>query len=74
MFFYKHFLKNKNLDFIPNEIVCDFEEVIHIRGKLTWPHINVTGCRFHITQAWFRNIQNLGLVDDCRDVNSEIGK
>jgi hypothetical protein len=35
------FLKNKNLDLTPNEIVCDFEEAIHIGAKLIWPHINV---------------------------------
>jgi hypothetical protein len=39
--FIRDFLKNKNLDLTPNEIVCDFEEAIHIGAKLIWPHINV---------------------------------
>jgi hypothetical protein len=33
------------------------------------------GCRFHLGQAWWRKIQNLGLANEYKDsANSEIGK
>jgi len=32
------------------------------------------GCRFHLTQSWWKHIQQLGLKPDYIDPNSEIGK
>jgi hypothetical protein len=46
----------------PTEIVCDFEKAIHVGVRKIWPNINTIGCRFHLTQSWFRKIQQLGLV------------
>lgn len=33
-----------------------------------------TGCRFHLTQSWWRNIQNLGLAKEYKDKDSECGR
>jgi hypothetical protein len=46
----------------PTQIVCDFEKAIHIGVRKIWPNINIMGCRFHLTQSWFRKIQQLGLA------------
>jgi hypothetical protein len=32
------------------------------------------GCKFHVAQCWFKKIQTLGLVNEYRNKNSEIGK
>ncbi|KAL4121290.1 hypothetical protein QTP88_013834 [Uroleucon formosanum] len=37
-----------------------------------WPTIFIKGCGFHLGQAWWRHIQNLGLSKDYRD-QTEIG-
>lgn len=39
-----------------------------------YPNAKITGCRFHLTQAWYRKIQNQGLSKEYQDKNSEIGK
>ena len=39
-----------------------------------FPATNIK-CRFHLGQAWWRKIQNLGLANGYKEsVNSEIGK
>lgn len=58
----------------PTDIVCDFEKAIHIAVRQIWPKINIIGCRFHLTQSWFRKIQNIGLVSEYKNENSEIGR
>lgn len=68
------YCKNLNMDLKPTEIVCDFEKAIHVGVKKIWPNIQIIGCRFHLTQSWFRKIQSQGLVADYRNSNSEIGK
>lgn len=70
----KSYCTSINLTLEPKEIVSDFEKAIHIGVKKIWPDINVIGCRFHLTQSWFRKIQNLGLVSEYRDSNSTIGQ
>lgn len=71
-------LRNKcnsfGLDLNPKVIVADFEIAIHNAVRTVFPNSRVIGCRFHLAQAWFRKIQNLGLVPDYKDENSTIGK
>jgi hypothetical protein len=55
-------------------VVADFEVGIQNAALAIWPEINVTGCRFHLAQSWFRKIQNLGLVKEYTDSESEIGR
>lgn len=62
-----------SLSFSPTEIVADFELAIHNAAKIIWPQIQIIGCRFHVTQAWWRTIQRLGLSSDYKE-KSEIGK
>uniref|UniRef100_A0A6P7GMH4 Uncharacterized protein LOC114344197 n=1 Tax=Diabrotica virgifera virgifera TaxID=50390 RepID=A0A6P7GMH4_DIAVI len=65
---------SKNLTLNPSEIVCDFEEAIHKASRNVWPQLKITGCRFHISQAWLRKIQNIGLKREYSDKDSELGK
>ncbi|KAE9542314.1 hypothetical protein AGLY_003441 [Aphis glycines] len=62
-----------NLLFTPSKIVSDFEEAIHIGAKTIWPEIQIVGCRFHLTQNWWKHIQSLGLSKEYKDASSEIG-
>jgi len=50
-----------NLHFSPKTVVPDFEQAIHFTVKKVWPSITLVGCRFHLTQGWWRNIQKCGL-------------
>lgn len=53
---------------------ADFEKSIHLGAKNVWPDIITKGCRFHLGQAWWRKLQNLGLsIHYCDDL-SEIGQ
>ena len=46
--------------FRPTKIVVDYEAAIHLAIKQHWLFAEITGCRFHLAQAWFRKIQELG--------------
>lgn len=70
----RNYCNKINLCFNPKEIVCDFEKSIHISIKKVWPQISIIGCRFHLTQAWFRKIQSLGLVSEYKNKDSQIGQ
>lgn len=65
--------KDINLDFSPPEVICDFELAIHLSIKDVWSLSTISGCRFHLTQAWFKKLQNLGLTSEYNNSNSEIG-
>lgn len=70
----KYLCNSYNIHFSPAEIVVDFEVSIHNAIYQVWGDIKITGCRFHLSQAWYRQIQKLGLTQDYRDKNSDIGK
>jgi transposase len=57
-----------------SSVVLDFEIAIHNTLKYVWPETRIVGCRFHLTQAWWRKIQQLGLTADYKNKNSEIGQ
>lgn len=68
------YCRNINIEFLPKEIVVDFEIAIHNAISSIWQSVKITGCRFHLTQSWYRQIQKLGLTNEYKDQNSEIGK
>lgn len=57
----------------PKNVVIDFEVAIHNAVTFTWPESTIVGCRFHLSQAWFRKLQALGLSTEYKN-NTEIGK
>jgi hypothetical protein len=63
-----------NIDFNPKTVVADFEQAIHFAAKRVWSSILLVGCRFNLSQAWWRNIQSCGLQTEYKSPNSEIGK
>lgn len=67
-------LEEINCAFLPKCIVADFEQAIHGAISQVWPHCAITGCRFHLGQAWYRNIQKLGLSNDYQNPESEKGE
>jgi len=58
----------------PKNITVDFELAIHKAIENVWPNTTIIGCRFHLTQSWWRNIQMCGLTSFYKDESSEIGK
>lgn len=39
-----------------------------------WLNFKLIGCRFHLTQNWFRKVQQLGLVVEYKNKDSPINK
>lgn len=64
----------KNIVLHIREVVMDFEKAIHSAVSDVWPDIKVIGCRFHLTQSWFRKIQSYGLTTEYKTDSSEIGR
>lgn len=60
--------------FKPKKIVTDFEKAIQNAARLAWPDSELEGCRFHLAQAWFRQIQKMGLVPIYREVENPRGQ
>ena len=63
-----------NLIFQPKEIVADFEKAIHDAARNIFPHVRITGCRFHLCQSFWRRIHKLGLVSDYKNKSSKVGE
>jgi hypothetical protein len=38
-----------------------------------WPNASIRGCFFHLSQAWYRKINSLGLSVDYQQPDSDIG-
>ncbi|XP_035218313.1 uncharacterized protein LOC118191602 [Stegodyphus dumicola] len=70
----KELCSNLHLNFQPEIVVADFEYAIHEAVRKMWPECSITGCRFHLTQAWWRKLQQCGLQQQYRNGNSEIGR
>jgi hypothetical protein len=60
--------------FSPAVVVADFEIAIHNSVRSVWPNASIVGCRFHLAQAWWRNIKSLKLSMEYKDGKSDIGK
>lgn len=55
-------------------VFVDFEQSIHSALTLTWFHIEIRGCRFHLAQSWWRRIQSLGLTIEFKNKDSIVGR
>ena len=51
----------------PKSIIIDFEQDIYDAVSIVWSNTLIFGCRFNLTQSWFRKIQSLGLVQDYKE-------
>lgn len=58
----------------PLKCTVDFEYAIHKAIQTVWPNTEIIGCRFHVTQSWWRNVQQFGLATHYKDNTSDIGK
>jgi hypothetical protein len=54
----------RNFNLQPKLIHVDFELTIHTVLNEVFPVANLKCCRFHLGQAWYRKMQNLGLSQD----------
>lgn len=63
-----------SIHFQPKICIVDFEQSIHKAVLTVWPNIILRGCRFHLSQSWWRKIQNLGLSIEYKNHSSDIGK
>lgn len=54
----------ENLNFMPHQVVIDFEISARNAWELAFPNIEVRGCLFHFGQCIWRRIQALGLAGD----------
>jgi len=62
-----------NLHLLPKSVTIDFEKAILNSMHEIWSQTKIIGCRFHLTQAWYRQLQNLGLPTEYQNQSSEIG-
>ena len=51
--------------------MISFEKAFMNSIKTNFPNCAISCCRFHLGQAWWRKIQNLGLTELFRDRSSE---
>jgi hypothetical protein len=61
------------LIFMPNLYLADFEQTIHNAINEMFPLCKIIGYRFHLSQSWYRKIQNLGFSADYKS-ETGIGK
>lgn len=66
--------KSVNLIFKPKAVIIDFEKAIHTAATNVWDNAQIVGCRFHLGQAWWRKIQELGLSAEYANKDSDTGK
>lgn len=66
--------QDHDLNLTPNSIHLDFEIATHEAAKQIWPNVCVKACQFHLSQAWYRKIQSLGLTKEYKDTESPVGQ
>jgi len=59
--------------FIAKSVTTDFEKAILNSVNEIWSKTKIIGCRFHLTQTWYRQLQKLGLSTEYQNQSSEIG-
>ena len=64
----------RNLLLNPSVIHADFEVAMLTVLRDIYPTAVIKCCRFHLGQAWWRKIQNLGLGSEYKDNTSDIGQ
>jgi len=60
-------MQNVSLMLKPKYVTVDFELALHHAVKSVWPLSENVGCSFHLTQAWYRKSQGLGLTSAYKD-------
>ena len=60
--------------FHPNYLHVDMETAMHNAFKWRLPNSIIKICRFHLAQAWYRNIQKHGLVAEYKCHTSNVGE
>jgi hypothetical protein len=48
----------------------DFEIAVDVAVLSIWPNVLIKACQFHLGQAWYRKIQNLGLSGEYKQKES----
>ena len=59
--------KDMNLIFSPANVTIDYEKAIINAVTEVWPESNIIGCRFHLTNSWWKKIQSLGLSMEYKE-------
>ncbi|KAL4152836.1 hypothetical protein QTP88_000669 [Uroleucon formosanum] len=63
-----------NLIFSPVNVTIDYEKAIINAVTGVWPENNIIVCRFNLNNSWWKKIQSLGLSNEYKEKNSEVGK
>ena len=74
---FKHLLDScarYNLSLNVSYIHFYFEVAVHDAAKEFCPDVSIKACQFHLSQAWYRKIQNLGLSPEYQNHESETGQ
>ncbi|GFS00886.1 hypothetical protein ElyMa_002825300 [Elysia marginata] len=66
--------RERNLDLQFDAILVDLESSVHVAIKAVFQDTQIKACCFHLTQAWYRQIQKVGLTADYKDKDSETGR
>jgi len=64
---------DNELSLNPSCLHLDFEISVHEAAKHFCPSVSVKACQFHLSQAWYRKIQRIGLAKEYKDKESPTG-
>jgi hypothetical protein len=70
----QHLCTERDLHLNPSSVHVDFEPAMHNVIVALFPDARIDCCSFHLGQAWWRNIQRIGLSSEYKDKSGEIGK
>ena len=70
----QHVCTARDLHLNPSSVRADFEPAMHNVIVALFPDARIDYCSFHLGQAWWRNIQRIGLSSEYKDKSGEIGK
>src|SRR5699024_3491840 len=72
--FMKEKCKEFDLSFNPKTVFVDFEKSVHLAVNVNFPITEIKGCLFHLKQAWYRKLSQLGLSSFYKAGQSKIGQ
>jgi hypothetical protein len=64
----------RDLHLNPSSVHVDFEPAMHNFIVALFPDTRIDCCSLHLGQAWWCNIQRIGLSSEYKDKSGEIGK